>query len=349
MVNAKALAGEVLKAIRSVQGSGPVPLHRPYISDEDVEFVTHATRTQPVGYGYIEEFEQELRLTTGARHVVAVSSGTAAIHLALEALGISHNENVTMPCLTFAGAAAAVRYAGCNPVFATYGTKSAAEIAVHLLGDPSPDITNVPNISPLIEDAAAALGSRYGGKACGTFGAIGILSFNNNKIVTTGGGGAVLTDSEHLAKVIRHLATTAKKPSPFFFEHDAVGFNYRMSNIGAALGLGQLLRLPSILREKRKLHDAYQEAFGELEEVTLRTVLDPAAQPNYWLNSITVPDDARDTIMEALLGDDIQSRALFTPLPDLPMYANSPVEPDALRGARHLFRQTVCIPSGSMS
>lgn len=351
MVSADALAREVVKAIREVWGGGALQLHRPYITEEDVAFVGHAARTEPVGYSYLDEFERELSLATGARYVVAVASGTAALHLALLACGVKPNDSVLVPPLTFAGAAAAVRYCGANPTFAA-AELFTAEMCVDLLGDPDRQIVSrwlTPGQIPTIEDAAAALGSRYRGRACGTFGKFGILSFNNNKIVTTGGGGAVLTDDVYLADKVRHLATTAKVPSPFLFEHDAVGYNYRMPNLAAALGLGQLLRLPSILRAKRKLHEAYVEAFAELEEVRLRTVTDPDAQPNYWLNSITVPGEARDTIMTALLDDEVQCRALFTPLPDLPMYVNAPEDPVALRKARHLFKTTICIPSGAMS
>lgn len=351
MVNANALAEEIRKAIRNVQGGGKLELHRPFISMEDVEHVTHAVRAEPVGYGYIEEFEEELKLQTGSPYAVAVSSGTAALHLALLALGVKPGDEVVVPPMEFAAAAAAVRYCGATPHFGAQANGQSAQIKVHLLGRPDISVNNAVQPATVIEDAAAALGSRsHQGMMCGTMAPIGILSFNNNKIVTTGGGGAVLTHSSTLAERVRHLATTARTPGSmvYRFDHDAVGYNYRMGNIAAALGLGQLLRLPAILRSKRKLFQEYELAFDGIDEVRLLQP-DEGTKPNHWLNAITVPEEAFDVIMDALLEDEIQARALFTPLPDLPPYQNDPSEPDALKEARWQFRTTICIPSGAMS
>lgn len=355
MVNAKALAEEVRKAIRSVQGSGPVPLHRPFINSDDAEMVRHAAATEPVGYGYIEEFEEELQLQTGSPHVIAVSSGTAALHLALLAVGVKPGDEVVVPPMTFAAAAAAVRYCGATPHFGSEANGQAAQIKVHLLGRPNLSVNTAHLPTPVIEDAAAALGSRgRQGLMCGTMAPIGILSFNNNKIVTTGGGGAVLTHSKTLADEVRHLATTARTQGSmvYRFDHDAVGYNYRMGNINAAMGLGQLLRLPAILRAKRKLFEAYEAAFDGIDEVRLLQP-DEGTRPNHWMNAIIINDriaeNTRDVIVETLLEDEIAARALFTPLHTLPPYKDFPSDHNAAMEAVATFEETICIPSGSMS
>lgn len=208
-------------------------------------------------------------------------------------------------------------------------------VRVDLLGMPE---TNIHYTA--IEDAAEALGSKAGDEACGSFGAISILSFNNNKIVTTGGGGMVLTDDEGLATRIRHLATTAKKPSPWFFEHDAVGFNYRMPNICAALGLGQMRRLEETVARKRALHERYRNALPVpmWEEP-------PGCRANFWLNAITVKD--RDATLRALTEVGISCRALFTPLHLQEPYRDCPRDED-LSAAEELFAHTVCLPSGAI-
>lgn len=351
MESTAALAQKVVEAVRSVVGRGPVPLHRPFINATDIETVTRVLADDPVGYHTISMFEDELAAACGVRCAVAVSSGTAALHLALLVLGVGPGDVVSVPTLTFAAAAAAVRYTGAAICFDGAGTAPPkAHIGVHLLGRPNPELADWADreFCPLIEDAAEALGSRYNGRPCGSFGVMGVMSFNNNKIVTTGGGGAVLTNDEALAKRVRHLATTAKVPSPFFYEHDAVGFNYRMGTVNAALGLGQLMRLPSILRYKRELALEYGYAFRDIAE----PVAEPAgSRENAWLNTCNMPGpgpEYRDALLEAMRAAGLECRALFSPLHMQAPYSTSYYNREAAIAAYARYHRTVLLPSGYM-
>lgn len=336
------LAAEIVSAVRKVTGPGQIPLHRPFVTEGDMYRVHY---TDPIGYDAVEKLEAELREFTGAKHAIAVSSGTAALHLALLGVGVLNGHKVAITPMEFAGAAAAIMYCGASPRFG-YADGTAASITVHLLGTPTHRVPDT--IRPIIEDAAAALGSFYEGQPCGGFNTAGIFSFNNNKIVTTGGGGAVMTNDTQVAARVRHLATTAKKPSPFFFEHDAVGFNYRMGNMGAALGIGQMLRLMDTVTIKRRLRETYAQALGHLEPDVKVCIEGQNARSNYWLNAITVRPEYRDTIMEALWGDGISCRALYTPLHLQAPYRGYEVAVDSAAEAERLFATTICLPSGRM-
>lgn len=341
-------AEKVLRLIRPIVGPGKVPLHRPFIDGDDGENVYATTMTDPVGYDMIQQFEAQLEITCGVKHAVAVSSGTAALHLALLVLNVEPGDVVSMPTMNFVAAAAAVRYCGAVPVFDMFelpGVKIKARIGVHLLGRPDPEATQDGNI-PVIEDAAEALGSTLFNRPCGGLGDIGILSFNNNKIVTTGGGGAVLTNDADVAKRVRHLATTAKIPGPFHYAHDAVGYNYRMGNINAAMGLGQLRRLPSILKAKRELADTYARTFGDIAPPFLPVA---AGGENHWLNTIALENDIqRDMVLAVLRQEGIEARALFTPIHLQAPYRDCVSNPFSAAVAVERFSTTVCLPSGFM-
>lgn len=341
------LAAEVVRRVRKVVGTGDKQLHKPFIDLKDAGFVHRVAAGDPVGYGAINEFEAELAQLCQRKFCIAVSSGTAALHLALVAAGVGPGAVVSMPTLNFIAAANAVRYCGAAPYLGKH--RHATRVGVHLLGTPSPDICapDEPH-SILIEDAAEALGSRWDGKPCGSFGDVSILSFNINKIVTTGGGGAVLTDSPSLAEKVRHLATTAKLPSLHFYVHDKVGFNYRLGNLAAALGLSQLPRLPNVLRFKAALHEAYQEAFAGMVEVVPLGDGAVLAKPNYWLNALLVPPAARDAVLQALTVEGLGCRALFTPLHLQGPYAHFARSREEAELAERQFDETVLLPSGRL-
>lgn len=346
------LAEEIVAAVRTVYpwDGNPrqrVQLHKPFMEPHDWHRISYA---EPVGYDAIEELERLVARYCGVRHAIAVSSGTAALHLALLAVGVQPGDVVNVPPLTFVAAAAAVRYCEAEPSFTMPGADNGiAAISVHLLGRPDGYTMFTQHAGvPIIEDAAEALGSSIHGKKCGSLGAIGILSFNNNKIVTTGGGGMVLTDVDSYAETVRHLATTAKKPNNRFFEHDAVGFNYRMPNLCAALGVGQMLRLPEIIERKHATFLRYQHAFAGIDEVVFNDE-PPSGDWNYWLNSVSVPAVHRDEIMTALWGNGYECRALFTPLPYLLPYEGCNANQEMLDVAEDRFAHTILLPSGNLA
>jgi len=199
----------------------------------------------------------------------------------------------------------------------------------------------------VIEDAAAALGSFYRDKHCGTFGLAGAISFNYNKIVTTQGGGAILTDDDWFAARAYQLSTTARVPHAWLVEHDDIGWNYRMGSINAALGLAQLERFDEIIQKKRVLAERYREALRDIRGVRF---LDPKCDvysvPNNWLNSIVVDPPLRDEIFKALHAEGILARALPTPLHTLPMYRDHPKYYSGMAESKALFETVVCLPSG---
>lgn len=362
----------VVRAVRSVIGDEPVKLHAPDITEDDIKRVGYCASDDPVGYLFINKLEIELARACQRRHAVAVSSGTAALHLALLAVGVKPGDDVIIPAMTFVAAANAVSYCGARPVIADvnhdglsgiYDDKPLAEylrlaciaerriaaiVVVNLLGVPC-DLPKIAALAkaygiPLIEDAAESLGSSIGNLPCGSFGDISIMSFNNNKIVTSGGGGAVLTDDAETAERIRHLATTAKVPSPHFYTHDAVGFNYRMPNIGAALALGQLRRLPELVKRKQDLALRYARAFEGMDGVYHQ--FPPfGTNPNAWLNAISVSYVARDAVMFALEHAGIPCRALFTPI-HKQAYVDAPRIAGTRATSEFLFDRIVCLPSG---
>src|SRR6185295_12391955 len=253
------------KAIKAVIGDGLMPLHDPFISNEDVDRVRRAAASEPVGYGFIAQLQDAVAERCHRKYAIAVSSGTAALHLALIVAGVKRGDRVMVPSLTFAGVAAAVKYCDASPVFYDYhnmpmeGVGSAARIMGDILGWPEALAQEPSRRKVDIEDAAAALGSSYKRQPAGSAGLISTLSFNHNKIVAGSGGGMVLTDDVGVADQVRHLATTARMiPGDHFYEHDAVGFNYRMSNLSAALALGQVFRLDGIIERKQALADRYE-------------------------------------------------------------------------------------------
>ena len=315
---------------------------------------------------WVSRFEKELSTFTGAQHVIAVSNGTVALRLALYLVGVKPDDEVMIPSLSFVATANAVAHLGAYPHFVDVnplglglspnalrvrlekvaewqdgrivnretGRRIAAVLPVHVFGHPA-DMNQLRSVAddwklPLIEDAAEALGSFRNGTHCGLFGSIGIFSFNGNKLVTTGGGGALITNDCEIAKRARHLSTTAKKPHPWNYDHDAVGWNDRLPNINAALGVAQLEDLPRRLQAKRQLHKIYAQVFADLEGVEL--LEEPCGcQSNFWMVSlrfITADSSAAQEqqlkLLQASHKIGILLRPIWTPLHQLPIFYNCP-------------------------
>ncbi len=355
----------LLAAIREVVGNAPsIPLHEPLFAGQEWRYVKKCLDSGWVSSagGFVTEFEQRLAAYTGAANVVATSSGTSALHLALVAVGVRPEDEVLLPALTFVATANAVKYCHAVPHFvdiepATLGVdpaalaehlrrtavrdtaagcwrnrdtgrRLAALIVVHAFGHPARTNALAAVCQeydlPLVEDAAEALGSWRGGRHAGTTGRVGVLSFNGNKIITTGGGGAVLTADAGLAARIRHLATTAKQPHPWEYHHDAIGYNYRMPNLNAALGCAQLQALPGLLAKKRHLAERYAARLAPLAGVTF-VAAPQGTTSNYWLNTILLTDPAQRSPLLTLAHEQgIGLRPAWTPLHQLPMYLTAP-------------------------
>ncbi|WP_221247855.1 LegC family aminotransferase [Brevundimonas basaltis] len=363
----------------------PAPLHAPEFRGREWDYLKDcldAGWVSSVG-GYVDRIERDLERFTGVRHAVAVSNGTAALEVCFRLAGVEPGDEVLAPTLTFIATINAITYRGATPHFVdaeerTLGVdparldaylQSTAKIEdgvcvntrtgrpiraltiVHVFGHPA-DVDGLAEVAArwrlaLVEDAAEALGSRWKGRHMGGFGRLAALSFNGNKIVTTGGGGAVLTDDPELARRAKHLTTTAKVPHRWAFEHDEVGWNYRMPNLNAALGCAQLERLPDMMARKAALAERYRRAFDGMDGVRLLEPRD-GAEVNHWLNALILdrPDRAaRDAVLEALNEAGYQARPLWTLMHRLPMYADGPR--DALRMAEGLEDRVINLPSSA--
>ena len=382
---ASGLVSATLAAVRSVLGTaqGTIPLHEPEFSGQEWTYVKDCIDTgwvSSVG-AYVDRFERDLCAITGAKHAVATSNGTAALHICLLLAGVEAGDEVLMPALTFIATANAVSYAHAVPHFVdseestlgldalrmqayleqiaerrqggTYNRQTGARIralvVMHVFGHPC-DIDALAALADswqlvLIEDAAESLGAYYKGRHTGNVGHVAALSFNGNKVVTTGGGGAVLTNDPVLGKRAKHLTTTARVPHRWNFLHDEVGYNYRLPNLNAALGCAQLESLPSFIARKRELAARYEAAFAGVEG--LRFLCEPAeSQGNYWLNAIVldpVQASQRDDVLAALNDAGYMSRPLWTLMHRLPMYAACPRMP--LPTAESLEARVINIPS----
>jgi aminotransferase in exopolysaccharide biosynthesis len=359
----------------------PVPLHAPRFSGNEKKYLMDCIDTTYVSYvgQYVCLFEDEIRQLTGAKHAIAVSTGTAALHIALLLAGVAPGDEVITQPLTFVATANAIAYCGAQPVFVDVerstlgldpeklddflvnngivksdgrcynkatGRKIAACVPMHTFGHPV-RIEQIIEICqryriPVVEDAAEALGSLYKGQHAGTFGDMGILSFNGNKPVTTGGGGMIITNDAALAAKAMHLTTTAKQPHPWEFIHDDVGYNYRLPNINAAVGCAQMECFAGVLANKRATAQMYQQFF---QEIGLPFVAEPAhARSNYWLNTIVLKDrPERERFLAYATGRGVQTRPVWTLMTHLPMYRQCQSTP--LETAQWLEDRLVSIPS----
>ena len=321
----------------------------------------------------VDAFEREFAERIDVGHAVALSSGTAALHLALLLVGVGPGDEVLVPSFTFVATANAVCYIGARPVFvdcssstwnidpdlvaseledrARLGRLPSAVVTVDLYGQTA-DYDALSALCeeygiPLVEDAAEALGSTYRGKAAGRFGAAGVFSFNGNKIITTSGGGMLVTSSAEFAERARYLATQARDPFPHY-EHSAIGFNYRLSNLLAALGRAQLRGLDSRIVRRKKINRSYRAALGDLPGISFMPIAD-YGEPNYWLTCILIDPDEfgvdREVVRIALEAQNIESRPTWKPLHLQPVFADSAVIGGAV--SARIFDQGLCLPSGS--
>lgn len=347
-------------------------LASPHMSDEgyELEYINDAFRKNwiaPLGEN-VTEFEKALRGFIGRNYPVALSSGTAALHLAMILCGVKPGDKVFCQSLTFSASANPVVYCGGEPVFIdseretwnidpaalkkafeTYG-KPKAVVAVHLYGNPA-KLDEISAICreydvPLIEDAAEALGSAYNGRKCGTFGRFGGLSFNGNKIITTSGGGMLICENEDDAKHALKLATQAREPYPWY-QHEEIGYNYRMSNISAGIGRGQAKVLPLRVKQKQAIYARYSEKLGGLP-LTMQPKLD-CAEPNRWLSTILLDKGCKITpsdMLARLDENNIEGRHLWKPMNLQPVFAECPfVSVDDSPVCDDLFSRGVCLPS----
>lgn len=355
-----------------------------HMSGKEEEFIHEAFLTNwvvPLGPN-VDGFENDLATWLGEKsasplHVVALSSGTAAIHLALVMLGVGPSDEVICQSFTFAASANPIVYQGATPVFVdsepgtwnmdpellrqaiddrlrATGKLPKAIIPVHLYGTPArmDEINSVASAYgiPVVEDAAEALGSEYNGSYCGTFGTYGALSFNGNKMITTSGGGALICPDEESARRVKFYATQARENFPYY-QHEQIGYNYRLSNISAGIGRGQMYVLDEHIARRRAIHALYVE---KLKNTPGITVMQPRSNvdlyPNYWLSTILVnSQEAGFTYQELsarLTVADIESRPLWKPMHLQPVFAKAPAYVNGVSEA--LFAQGLCLPSGPM-
>ena len=348
-----------------------------HMSGKEQDFIKEAFDTNwvvPLGPN-VNGFEEDLEQFIGEnKSVVALSAGTAAIHLALIRLGVKAGDEVICQSFTFCASAHPVTYLGAVPVFvdseedtwnmspqlleeaikdriAKTGKKPKAIIPVHLYGMPA-KMDEICAIAdrydiPVLEDAAEALGSAYNGQKCGTFGQFGALSFNGNKMITTSGGGALVTSDKEEKEKIMFYATQAREPFPYY-QHEEIGYNYRMSNICAGIGRGQMTVLDAHVAHHRHVHARYEKAFAGVEGIELKSNPDERFDSNYWLCTILIDKEVTgfdyEELRIALDAKGIETRPLWKPMHLQPVYKDSPCYVDGT--SEKLFNKGLCIPAG---
>jgi dTDP-4-amino-4,6-dideoxygalactose transaminase len=372
-------AGRPVDLIHGRELASRIWLSSPHLGDEETAFVEEAFRTNwiaPLG-PHVDGFERELAAHVGIGHAAALSSGTAAIHLALILLGVRPGDTVFCSSLTFVGSCNPILYCGAQPVFidsepASWNMSPAAlerafdwadrqgrlprcVILVNLYGQSADMEALLPLCErygvPVLEDAAESLGALYQGRASGTFGRIGVYSFNGNKIITTSGGGMLVADDKALVDRARKLATQAREPAPHY-EHAEVGFNYRMSNVLAGIGRGQLRVLDERVAQRRRVFARYREALAALPQ--LHWMPEPeGSHSTRWLSCLTLLGDQaqrkRDLVLKSLERHSIEARPVWKPMHRQPLFSGAayfPHEPGRDMAAS-LFDAGICLPSGS--
>ena len=349
-------------------------LSPPHMGGRERELVKEAFDANwiaPVG-PHISNFEQELSKLSQNFNIAALSSGTAAIHLALILAGVQKNDNVICSSFTFSASVNPIKYLGANPIFIDSDKESwnmcpelltkaikdgiknnkkpKAIILVHLYGMPAKldELIGVANSFeiPLIEDAAEALGSKYKNQQLGTFADFGIYSFNGNKIITTSGGGALVCKNKKLIEKAKFLATQARDEAPHY-EHSEVGYNYRMSNVCAAIGVGQLEVLSDRVARKREIFNFYKNELSMIKEITFLEELEPSFS-NYWLTTILLDKNStidREQLRLHLEKDNIESRPLWKPMHLQPVFKDCKSYVNGV--SEDLFNRGLCLPSGT--
>lgn len=356
--------------------SSRVFLSIPHLGGNEMRWIEKAFEGSwvvPLGPN-VNEFEQLLGDYLGNKNVVALSAGTAAIHLGLVALDVKAADEVICQSFTFAASANPIKYVGATPIFVDSepdtwnmcpqaleeaicdrkritGRYPKAIIPVHLYGMPAKmdeivAISQKYNI-PIIEDAAEALGSTYHGKLCGTFGEYGVLSFNGNKIITTSGGGALICPNETADKHVKFLATQARENMPYYY-HNVIGYNYRLSNISAGIGCGQMQVIDEHVTRRRAIHKLYTELLKDVDGISVKQNPSDKFDSNFWLTTITFDEKLNVTPEDmrlALEAENIESRWLWRPMHMQPIYQDAPYYGGNC--AESLFNIGLCLPSGS--
>ena len=345
----------------------------PHLGGTEMNWIEEAFKGSwvvPLGPN-VDEFEKRLSRYLEAPDVVAVSAGTAAIHMAMVMLGVGPGDEVICQSFTFAASANPVTYQGAKPVFVdsepdtwnmdpaaleeaiierhrATGRYPKAIVPVHLYGMPArmDEILEIASRYgiPVIEDAAEALGSEYKGKKCGTLGKYGALSFNGNKIITTSGGGAVICPDSEAAKRVLFYVTQARENRPYYY-HEYIGFNYRMSNISAGIGCGQMDVLAEHVERRRAIHRLYSEAFKGSDRITVHENPTDDFNSNFWLTTVLIDDADPEQLRQAMNSRNIETRWLWRPMHMQPVYADAPYYGG--NTAESLFSRGLCLPSGS--
>ncbi len=322
----------------------------------------------------VDEFEHRLEKYLGAPNVVALSAGTAAIHLALVALGVGSGDEVICQSFTFAASANPIKYQGADPVFVDSepdtwnmspdaleeaiidrkkqtGHYPKAIIPVYLYGMPA-KMDEIRAIAdkygiPIVEDSAEALGSEYKGKKCGTLGNYGCLSFNGNKIITTSGGGALVCRSKEEADRVKFYATQAREQRPYYY-HETIGYNYRLSNVSAGIGCGQMDVLQPHVELRRAIHDFYTKELAEIDGLSVQQNPSTDFNSNFWLSTVLIdPKTGKDpeSLRQFMLDAGVETRRLWRPMHMQPVFADAPYYGDTT--CETLFDRGLCLPSGS--
>jgi perosamine synthetase len=379
------LPEKVVHAIRAAVGDRPAMLHEPSFQGNEWLYLKEcldSTFVSSVGK-FVDRFELDLASFTGAKFAVAVVNGTAALHIALKLAGVTTGDEVLIPALTFVATANAVTYCNATPhlvdseertlgidasklrAYLAYhseqrngqcinratGRVIRALVPMHTFGHPV-ELDGLLAVAHdfnlvIVEDAAESLGSTYHGQHTGTFGLLGTLSFNGNKTITTGGGGAILTNDATLARLAKHLTTTAKLPHAWEYRHDEIAYNYRLPNLNAALGCAQLEQLPTMLAAKRALFSRYQAAFSLVQDVALVTEPEQC-QSNYWLQTLLLDgdrEDQRDLVLRATNDAGYITRPAWILMHELPQFKDCPRMD--LTMAKSLSQRLINIPSSS--
>ena len=356
---------KILKKLKKVINSKEsTPLHIPIFEGNEIDYVTDCIKSNFVSSvgEYVNKFENAISKYTGVKYAILTSNGTSALHISLLLVGVKRNDEILMPAMTFIATANAVSYIGAIPHFVDVDEKTLgidsekldeylsqicemkdgecynkntnrkikAIVPMHTFGHPVDmdkliEVTKKYNIE-IVEDAAESLGSFYKGVHTGNFGKVGAISFNGNKIITTGGGGCIITNYEELARKAKHITTTAKIPHPYEYEHDMIGYNYRMPALNAALGLAQIEKLPEFIEQKRVLAEKYEEVFKDIEGVEFFTESE-YAKSNYWLNAIILKDnnkELRDKILKETNENGIMTRPIWKLMNHLEMFKDCP-------------------------
>tara|TARA_B100000315_G_scaffold149556_1_gene138278 strand:+ start:53 stop:1219 length:1167 start_codon:yes stop_codon:yes gene_type:complete len=379
----KISASFVVKLIQKVTGRGPHQLHEPLFLGKEKNYLKNTINQNLVSSTgkYVNLFEKKIKDYTKVKFAIAVVNGTQAIYISLKACGVKRNEEVLVPALTFVGTVNAISYLGAKPHFVDSkinnlginclklkkylnkitkfkdnkcinkrtGRVIKAILPVHVFGHPC-DIQNIIKIAKefnlaVIEDAAEALGSFYKKKHLGTFGDVGCISFNGNKIITTGGGGMVITNKKILAKKIKHLTTTAKLKHKWEYIHDEIGYNFRMPNLNAALGLAQFEKIHVFLKAKRVLLKKYLNVFNNVKGISLYK--EPKnASSNYWLQTLILNKNnssLKNKILKESHKKLIYIRPVWKLISELKPYKKN--QKMNLSGAREIYNKTINIPS----